>query len=170
MTQLETQRKGILIDDLLQRFGSQCDQRSHCASANDSNFSSASQTVPTLNVTSHLAEKVHDTGEDDQKDTTTWTQPEHLGQKAFVESTKTLFLHDCTKSRPRPVVLGDGSHNLGRILDARLDNVHGSVENSTDGATDGTRDEIVGDLTLLGRSRRQQGSDLEDAAEVPSVP
>lgn len=123
-----------------------------------------------LDVATHLAEEVHDTSEHNEEDTTSWTEPENLGQEALVEGTETFLAHDGTEGGPCPVVLGHGSDNLGRVLDARLHNVHGSVENGTDCTTDGTGHEIVGDLALLGSSLRQEGADLEDTAEVTGVP
>ena len=123
-----------------------------------------------LDISTHLTEEVHDTGEDDQQNTTTRSQSEHLGQETLVESTETFCPQDCAESRPRPVVLGDLSNNLSRVLDARLHNVHGCVEDGTDRATDGTGHKVVGDLALLGCSGWQKGTDLENAAEVSGVP
>ena len=126
--------------------------------------------VPNLDIPTHLTEEVHDTGEDNQQDTTTGSQPEHLGQETFVKRTEAFLLHDGAESGPRPVVLGHLSDDLGGVLDTRLDDVHGGVENSTDGATDGTGHKVVGDLALLSGGGGQKGADLEDAAEVASVP
>lgn len=124
----------------------------------------------TLNVSTHLAEKVHDTSEHDQEDTATWTQSEHLGQETLVKSTEAFLAHDGAKSRPCPVVLGYGSCDLGRVLNARLDHVHGGVEDGTDGSTNSTGDEIVCDLALLGGGRREELPNLENAAKVSGVP
>ena len=55
-------------------------------------------------------------------------------------------------------------------MDARLDDVHGGVENGTDGATDSTGDKVVCDLALLVCGGGDDGADLEDAAEVAGVP
>jgi len=35
------------------------------------------------------------------------------------------------------------------ILDARLDDIHGSVENGANGASNGSRDDVVCDLGLF---------------------
>lgn len=131
--------------------------------------------VPTSTViqhllTAHLAEEVRDTGEDNQENTTTGTEPQYLGQETLVESAEALLLHDRAKSGPCPVVLGGLASDLGRVLNARLDNVHGGVKDSTDSATDGSADEVVCDLSLLGGSNRQHGADAVNATEVTSVP
>lgn len=94
----------------------------------------------------------------------------HLGQETLVESTETLLLENSSYGREGPVVLGNLASDLGGVLNSTLDNVQGSVENSSDGTTNGTRDEIVGDLSPLGLSLGEKLSDLENAAEVPSVP
>jgi hypothetical protein len=94
----------------------------------------------------------------------------HLGQETLVESTETLLLENGSYGREGPVVLGNLTGDLGGVLNSTLDNVQGSVENSSDGATNGTRDEIIGDLSPLGLSLGEKLSDLENAAEVTSVP
>mgnify|MGYP005987668695 CR=1 FL=1 len=94
----------------------------------------------------------------------------YLWQETLVESSRTLLSEDSQNSRPRPVVLGDLASNLGCVLDSALDNVHGSVQDSADSATNGTRDNVVGDLALLGVSLGEHLAHLENAAEVTSVP
>jgi hypothetical protein len=123
-----------------------------------------------LDVSAHLAEEIHDTGENDKEDTASGAQSEHLGQETLVKSGETLLAHDGAESGPCPVVLGYGADDLGGVLDARLYDVHGGVEDGTDGATDGTGDEIVCDLALLGGGGRDELADLEDAAKVSCVP
>ena len=118
----------------------------------------------------HAAEEIHDSGEDHEQDTTAGTQSQDLGCEALVQSAEALLAEHCAQGRERPVVLGHLAGDLGRVLDARLDDVHGGVQDGTDSATNGTRDQIVGDLALLVRCCGQQGADLENAAKVSSVP
>lgn len=120
----------------------------------------------------HLAEEVHHTCEDNEQDTTTGAKSEHLGNETLVERTEALLLEDSTQCRECPVVLGHHAGNLGGVLNSALDNVHGGVEHSTNSATNGTRDKIVADLDRLvaSRVRRKHTADLEDTAEVTSVP
>lgn len=118
----------------------------------------------------HATEEIHDSGEDHEQDTTTGSQSQHLGCEALVQSAEALLAEHCAQGRERPVVLGHLAGDLGRVLDARLDDVHGGVQNGTDSATNGTGNQIVGDLALLVRGRGQQGADLENAAEVSSIP
>jgi hypothetical protein len=123
-----------------------------------------------LDVAAHLAEEVHDTREHDEEDTAAGAQSEHLGQEPLVQSRETFFAHDGAESGPCPVVLGYGADDLGGVLDARLDDVHGGVEDGTDGAADGTGDEIVCDLALFGGGCWDELADLENAAKVSGVP
>lgn len=123
-----------------------------------------------LCLSAHLPEEVHDTGEDDEQDTTSGTQPEHLGRESLVQGREALLFHDRAERRPGPVVLGCLSCDLGRVLDARLDDIHGGVQDSTDSSSNSTRDEIVCDLALLISCLGQQCADLEDAAKVAGVP
>jgi len=121
-------------------------------------------------LSTHRTEEVHDARENDQQDTTSRTQPEHLGHETLVQGRESLFPHDRTESGPCPVVLGHLSRNFLRILDAALDDIHRSIQNSTDSSTNSTRNQIIGHLTLLILSRRHQCAHLENAAKVPSVP
>jgi len=120
----------------------------------------------------HLAEEVHHTGEDNEQDTSTRAKSEHLGDETLVESTEALLLEDRTQSRESPVVLGCHAGNLSSVLNSALYHVHGGVKDGTDGATNGTRDKVVADLDRLvaGRVRGEHSANLEDAAEVTSVP
>jgi hypothetical protein len=122
---------------------------------------SAASHLHLLSVT-HVAEEVHHTGEDNEQNTTSGTQPQHLGQETLVQSWEALLPHDGAERRPCPVVLGYRAGDLGRVLDARLDDVHGCVEDGTDCATDSTRHEVIEDLALLVSCRGQQSADLED--------
>lgn len=123
-------------------------------------------------LVAHLAEEVHHIGEDDKQDTTTRSETQHLGGEALVQSGETLLLHDRAKGRPGPVVLGSLAGNLGGVLDAGLDDVHGGVEESTSDTTNGTSNQVVTGLLALvaGLGGGQLGANLEDTAEVTGVP
>lgn len=97
-------------------------------------------------------------------------QTTYLGQETLVKGTETLLLEHGSDSGESPVVLGDLTRDLGGVLNSTLDDVEGSVENSSESTTNGTRDEIVCDLRLLRLSLGEHLSDLENAAEVTSVP
>lgn len=120
----------------------------------------------------HLPEEVHHTGEHDQEDTTSGTQSEHLGGESLVQRAEPFLLEDRCDGGPGPVVLGHLARNLGAVLDARLDDVHGRVDHGTGDTTDGTSDEVVAGLlrlvTRLGLG--QLRAHLEDAAEVAAIP
>lgn len=120
----------------------------------------------------HLAEEVHHTGEDNQQDTTTGAQSQHLGDEALVQGAEALLLHDCADRRPGPVVLGGLTGDLGRVLNARLDHVHRCVEDCTGDTTNGTGDQVIARLLALvaGLGGGHLGTDLEDTAKVASVP
>lgn len=119
-----------------------------------------------------MAEEVHNAGENDEQDTTTGAQSEHLGNETLVQRAGTLLLQDCSERREGPVVLGRHARHFGGVLNSALDDVHGSVEDGTDSATDGTGDQVVADLDGLvtGGVCGEHGANLEDAAEVTSVP
>lgn len=118
----------------------------------------------------HGAEEVHDAGEDDEKDTTTGSESENLGDETLVKSAEALLPGDGEESGPGPVVLGDLTGDLDGVLDAGLDNVHGGVEDGTDGTTYGTGDQVVGELAGLVAGLGEKLPDLEDAAKVTGVP
>ena len=120
----------------------------------------------------HLAEEVHHTSEDNEQDTSTRAKSEHLGNETLVKRAEALLLEDRAQCREGPVVLGCHAGNLGGVLNSALNHVHGGVEDGTDGATNGTRNKVVADLDRLvaGRVRGKHSADLEDAAEVTSVP
>jgi hypothetical protein len=123
-------------------------------------------------LATNLTEKVHDTRENNEQNTTTGTETEHLGDETLVEGAEAFFLHDGANGRPGPVVLGHLAGDLGGVLDARLDDVHGGVEDGTRDTTDGTRDQVVAGLLGLvaGFGSGELRADLEDAAEVAAVP
>lgn len=120
----------------------------------------------------HLAEEVHHASEDDQQDTTTRAQSEHLGNETLVQSTETLLPHDSAQRGESPVVLGGHAGDLGGVLDSALDDIHWGVKNGTDGATNGTRDQVIADLDglVVVGVRGKHGADLENAAKVTAVP
>jgi hypothetical protein len=118
----------------------------------------------------HLPEEVHDTREDNEQHSASGSQSQHLGQEALVQRTEALLFHDRAERGPCPIVLGDCSCDLGRVLDARLDHVHGRVENGSYGATDSTRKHVTPHLARLGLRLGQQLPHLEDASEVSRVP
>ncbi|KAI6753196.1 hypothetical protein HG531_005365 [Fusarium graminearum] len=94
----------------------------------------------------------------------------YLGQETLVQSTETLLLEHSSDGRESPVVLGDLASDLGGVLNSALDNIKRSVKHGSEGTTNGTRDEVVGDLSLLVLSLGEHLSDLENAAEVTGVP
>jgi hypothetical protein len=121
-------------------------------------------------LVTHLAEEIHHAREDDEQDTSSRTQSQHLGQEALVQRCEALFSRDNGKRAPCPVVLGQLPRHLWRVLNTTLDNIHGGVENRSHGSSDRTRNQIIRDLALLVRRGRQERADLEDAAKVASVP
>jgi hypothetical protein len=121
-------------------------------------------------LVAHLAEEIHHAREDDEQDTSTRTQSQHLGQEALVQRREALFSRDNGKRTPRPVVLGQLTGNLWRVLNTRLDHVHGGIENRSHRSSDRTRNQIIRNLALLGRRSRQERANLEDAAKVARVP
>lgn len=133
-----------------------------------------STTTSTINLLliAHVAEEIHDTGVDDKQDTTTRAETQDLRGEALVQGSEALLLHNGAESRPGPVVLGDLARNLGGVLDARLDDVHGGVEDSTSDTTNATSDQVVAGLLVLvaGLDGRQLCANLEDTAKVTSVP
>jgi hypothetical protein len=94
----------------------------------------------------------------------------YLGQETLVQSAETLLLEHSSDGGESPVVLGDLASDLGGVLNSALDDVQGSVEDGSESTTNGTRNEIVGDLSLLVLSLGKHLSDLENAAKVTSVP
>lgn len=120
----------------------------------------------------HIAEEVHDAGEDDKQDTTTRTQSENLGDEALVQRAEALLLENRAQRRECPVVLGCHARHLGGVLDSALDHVQRRVEDRTDCTTNGTGNKVVADLDGLvaGRVGREHGADLEDAAKITAVP
>lgn len=94
----------------------------------------------------------------------------HLGEETLVQGTGALLLENSVDSGPCPVILGNLSGNLGRVLDTALDDVHGRVEDGSDGTADGTRNQVIGHLALLGAGLGEHLADLEDAAKVAGVP
>lgn len=118
----------------------------------------------------HGAEEVHDTGVNDQQNTSTRTQPQYLGREALVQRSKALLLENGRKRWPRPVVLGDLTGNLGGVLNPGLDDIHGGVEDGTESSTGGTGQHVVHHLLVLVVGLGEQSANLEDTAEVPGVP
>ncbi len=120
----------------------------------------------------HLPKPVHDARIHDQEHPSTRTQPQHLRQEALIQRRKALLSHHRRQTRPRPVILGHTTGHLGTILDARLDDIHGGVEDGADRAADGAGQKIRAHrLRLVARRRlRHQTADLEDTAKVAGVP
>lgn len=116
------------------------------------------------------SEGVHDSGENDEEDTTSGTESQNLGNESLVQSGETLLLENGANGREGPVILGNDTRDLGGVLNSALDDIQGGVENGTNGTTDGTGDEIVDHLALLGIGLGEELSDLENAAKVTSVP
>lgn len=118
----------------------------------------------------HLGEEVSHGRVHDQQDTTTRTQSQHLGDETLVQRRRALLPGNSGHRTPGPVVLGRLARDLGRVLDPRLDHVHGGVETGTDRATDRTADQVRHHLSLLGVRLGKQRLDLEDTPEVTRVP
>ena len=120
----------------------------------------------------HVTEEVHDTGKNDQQDTTSRTQSQDLRQETLVQRTKALLPHNRAQRRPRPSILRHTTRNLGRILYPALRHIHRRVQDGADSSTHTPGDEIVAHLEglVFGRVFGQQRADLEDAAEVAGVP
>lgn len=120
----------------------------------------------------HFTEKVHDAGEDDQEDTTSRSETEDLGQETLVKRAESFLASDGAESGPGPVVLGHDAGDLGGVLNARLDDVHGGVEHRSGRSTNGTGDQVVHNLLALVTRLRggHLGAHLENAAKVTGVP
>lgn len=123
-----------------------------------------------LSVRLHVAEEVHNTGENNEQDTASGTETQDLGQETLVQGSEALFLCNGADGRPGPVVLGRLTGNLGAVLNSRLDDVHRGVEDRADGTANSTGDQIVGDLAGLGLGLGEKLANLENAAEVAGVP
>lgn len=121
---------------------------------------------------SHLTEEIHHTREDDQQNTTTGSETEHLGQETLVQRAETFLSGDHAESWPGPAVLGYTTSNLRAVLYSALHHIHGGVENSSEGTTNSTGDQIVAHLNalVLGWVLGKESTDLEDTTEVTSVP
>ena len=131
-----------------------------------------SSTDYTALLSTHPAEEVHDIGKHNQQDTTTGAQTEHLRHETLVQGAEPFLLHDGGHGRPGPIVLGHLAGHLGGVLDPRLDHVHRGVEDGTDDTTNGTGNQVVAGLLALvtGLNLGKLGADLEDRAEVASIP
>jgi hypothetical protein len=123
-----------------------------------------------FSLVAHLAEKIHDAREHNEQDTSSGPQSQHLGQETLVQRAEPFLPCDRSDSRECPVVLWNRASDLGRVLDTRLDDIQGRVDDSSDGTSHRTRNQVVCDLALLSRSRGQELTDLEDAAKVSRVP
>ena len=111
---------------------------------------------PRLDVAPDPAEEVHDAGEDDEQDAAARPQPQDLWQEALVEGTESLLARDDRQRRPGPAVLLGEVRALGRVLDARLDDVERRVEDGADGAADGAGDDVVADTVAPTRRLRKE--------------
>lgn len=74
------------------------------------------------------SEEVHSGSEDNQEDTTTWSQSQHLWKKTFVQSAETFLLVDSQQRWESPVIFSNLTWLENGVLDSRLDNVEWSVE------------------------------------------
>jgi hypothetical protein len=94
----------------------------------------------------HVAEEIHNSGEDNEQNTSARAKSKHLGDETFVKCAEALLLEDRAQSRECPVVLGCHAGHLGGVLNSALHDVEGSVEDGTNSATNGTRDKVIADL------------------------
>jgi len=80
---------------------------------------------PLRRAVPHLAEEVHHTSVDNEKDTATRAQTEDLGNEALVQRAEAFLLGHGDHGRPGPVVFGSDAGHLDGVLNTRLDHVEG---------------------------------------------
>jgi len=103
----------------------------------------------------------------DEEDTTARAETEHLGDVALPECAGPLVAEHLKDGSPGPW----GS--VGGVLEARLDDIEGSVEGGGQGSGDGTDHEVSQheELALLPITLSRRGSvDVVDHTEIGGVP